>query len=65
VDGETVSKLLNAGLGVFVIVAGSLRWFVFGWAYTEQKARADKYEALCLEMLRETRSSATRVERQL
>lgn len=61
-DFDTLSKVLNAGFGTFVILAGSLKWFVFGWAYTEQKARADKYEALYEDMIKEIRLSARRVD---
>lgn len=61
-DFDTISKAINAGFGTLVVVGGSLKWFVFGWVYAEAKERADKYEALYYEMLRDVRNSASRVE---
>lgn len=61
-DVDTVSKLLNAGFGTFVVIGGQLKWFVFGWVYNEQKERADKYEALYNEMLRDMRNTSSRLE---
>lgn len=57
-DFDALSKAANAGFGIFIAMAGTFRWFVFGWAYDAEKARADKWEALCLEMMRETRIKA-------
>lgn len=61
-DVDTISKVLNAGFGTLVVVGGTLKWFVFGWVYAKAEARADKYEALYYEMLRDIRNTSSRIE---
>jgi hypothetical protein len=62
VDPDLLNKLLNGGLAGLIIVGGVRKWFVFGWQYEEQKARADKNEDLLEKALEALHSSTNHIE---
>lgn len=44
-------KITLVGLLFGIIWAGIQRWWVFGWAYDRETARADRFEALALKTI--------------